>query len=77
MIAPQVKRFLQEHPEANFSLTVDNTQTLLRSLESGRLDFVLLEGFFDRSRYDATLYRKEPFSEYVRQNIILQAERWL
>lgn len=61
VIAPQVKRFLQEHPEANFSLTVDNTQTLLRSLESGRLDFVLLEGFFDRSRYDATLYRKEPF----------------
>lgn len=45
VIAPQVKRFLQEHPEANFSLTVDNTQTLLRSLESGRLDFVLLEGF--------------------------------
>ena len=61
VIAPQVKRFLQEHPEANFSLTVDNTQTLLRSLESGRLDFVLLEGFFDHSRYDATLYRKEPF----------------
>lgn len=61
VIAPQVKRFLQEHPEANFSLTVDNTQTLLRSLESGWLDFVLLEGFFDRSRYDATLYRKEPF----------------
>ena len=61
VIAPQVKRFLQEHPEANFSLTVDNTQTLLRSLESGRLDFALLEGFFDRSRYDATLYRKEPF----------------
>ena len=61
VIAPQVKRFLQEHPEANFSLTVDNTQTLLRSLESGRLDFVLLEGVFDRSRYDATLYRKEPF----------------
>ena len=61
LVPPQVERFLQEHPEANFSLTVDNTQTLLRSLESGRLDFVLLEGFFDRSRYDATLYRKEPF----------------
>ena len=53
--------FLTFQIDPNFSLTVDNTQTLLRSLESGRLDFVLLEGFFDRSRYDATLYRKEPF----------------
>lgn len=61
VIAPQVKRFLREHPESNFSLTVDNTQMLLRALESGRLDFVLLEGFFDRGRYAATLYRKEPF----------------
>lgn len=61
VIAPKVEQFLREYPEAAFSLIVDNTQVLLRALEAGRLDFVLLEGFFDRSRYETVLYRKEPF----------------
>ena len=61
VIAPQVERFLRSQPEASFSLTVDNTQVLLQALEEGRLDFALVEGYFDRSRYDARLYRREAF----------------
>ena len=61
VIAPKVEQFLREYPGASFSLIVDNTQMLLRALEAGRLDFALLEGFFDRSRYETTLYREEPF----------------
>lgn len=61
VIAPRVEQFLRTHPEASFSLLVDNTQVLLQLLEEGTLDFVLVEGFFDRSRYDTRLYRKEAF----------------
>lgn len=61
LIAPKVERFLRSQPEASFSLVVDNTQVLLRALEDGRLDFALVEGFFDRSHYDAQLYRQEEF----------------
>ena len=61
VIAPKAERFLREHPEASFSLMVDNTQVLLRALEAGRLDFVLVEGFFERSRYETRLYRREEF----------------
>lgn len=61
VIAPKVEQFLREYPQASFALIVDNTQALLRALETGRLDLVLLEGFFDRSRYETALYRKEPF----------------
>ena len=61
VIAPQVERFLQSHPEAAFSLEVDSTERLLQQLEAGKLDFVLVEGFFDRERYEAHLYRKEEF----------------
>lgn len=61
VIAPKVEQFLRQHPEASFSLLVDNTQVLLRALEAGRLDFVLVEGFFERSRYDTRLYRQETF----------------
>ncbi len=61
VIAPKVKQFLHAHPEANFSLLVDNTQLLLAALEAGQLDFVLVEGFFERSRYQTRLFRKEHF----------------
>lgn len=61
VIAPKVERFLRLHLEASFSLLVDNTQVLLRDLEAGRLDFVLVEGFFERNRYDTKLYRRESF----------------
>lgn len=61
IVAPQVERFLRAQPEASFSLLVDNTQVLLQGLEAGTLDFALVEGFFDRSRYDSQLYRKEAF----------------
>lgn len=61
VVAPKVERFLRDYPEASFSLSVDNTQVLLRMLEAGKLDFVLVEGFFDGSRYETTLYRKEEF----------------
>lgn len=61
VIAPQLGRFLRERPEAAFSLLVDNTRVLLHELEAGQLDFVLIEGFFDRSRYDSRLYRREEF----------------
>lgn len=61
IIAPKIERFLRAQPDASFSLMVDNTQVLLRELEAGRLDFVLVEGFFDRSRYDAQLCQREDF----------------
>ena len=61
VITPRVERFLRSQPEASFSLLVDNTQVLLRALEAGQLDFALVEGFFDRSRYDAQLCRQEAF----------------
>ena len=60
-LTPRVERFLRSQPEASFSLLVDNTQVLLRALEAGQLDFALVEGFFDRSRYDAQLCRQEAF----------------
>ena len=61
VIAPLISRFLRRHPEGTVSLTVENTRALLRALEEGRLDFALVEGFFDRGRYAVRLYRSESF----------------
>ena len=61
VIAPLISRFLRRHSEGTVSLTVENTRALLRALEEGRLDFALVEGFFDRERYAVRLYRSESF----------------
>lgn len=43
------------------SVTVDNTDHLLRMLGDGALDFALIEGFFDKHRWGHMLLRQEPF----------------
>lgn len=61
VIAPLVSRFVRRNPGCSLSLTVDNTETLLAALDRGGLDFAVIEGFFDKDRYGARLFRKEAF----------------
>ncbi|MDP0494462.1 MAG: LysR family transcriptional regulator [Fusobacterium sp. JB021] len=44
-----------------FSLIVDNTEHLLKSLDDNKLDFALIEGFFDKEKYNYRLYSTEKF----------------
>lgn len=60
VLAEHISAFLKE-PCNRVSVNVDNTENLLESLSKGEIDFALIEGFFDRSRYAAKLYRMEPF----------------
>ena len=58
--APLVQRYLSD-PRRGLSLVVDNTRRLLELLDDNQLDCALVEGFFDRRRYDYHLFRQEPF----------------
>lgn len=50
-----------KEPDNELFFTVDNTAHLLAQLEGGELDFVVLEGIFDKSRYESFLLRNEPY----------------
>ena len=50
-----------QRTQGGFCVTVDNTETLLRMLEREELDFALVEGAFDKSRYGYALYQRAPF----------------
>ncbi|MEA5083354.1 MAG: LysR family transcriptional regulator [Lachnospiraceae bacterium] len=43
------------------SLIIDNTERLLHMLDSAQLDFVILEGLFNKKKYDFQLLKKELF----------------
>lgn len=60
VIAEHILAFLEDR-ENRLSVVVENTEKLLAELSDGKLDFALIEGFFDRSRYASKLYRREPF----------------
>lgn len=60
VIAPAAAAYLS-NPQCELSITVDNTEHLLHLLEQNQLDFVFIEGSFQKNRYDYTLFRHEPF----------------
>ena len=57
---PEIRSFLQE-PNHTLDLVVDNTENLLHMLEKAELDFAVIEGVFDKSKYGYHLYKKEAF----------------
>lgn len=60
ILGPAIRRFL-DAPDHQLQFLVDNTAALLRRLEQGELDFVVLEGVFNKARYDSFLLRNEPY----------------
>ena len=60
VLPEQIERFLKKK-QAELTLLVDNTEHLLRLLDEDRLDFAIVEGFFDKARYDSRCLREEPF----------------
>lgn len=60
VLKKDIRRFLSREDQA-LSLVVDNTERLLEMLYVNKLDFAVIEGYFDRARFDSLLFRKEPF----------------
>ena len=60
VIVPQIRSFLQD-PKHNLDLIIDNTENLLRMLEKAEIDFAVIEGVFDKSKYGYHLFKKEAF----------------
>ena len=60
VLVPDVRKFLLDTSHS-LDFTIDNTQTLLKLLEDGKLDFAVIEGVIDKSRYGWRLFKKEKY----------------
>lgn len=58
---PVLIRYLAQHPDTRISLHVADTTQLLQRLDSGAIDFAIVEGTFPQSIYECLLFRKERF----------------
>lgn len=59
VILPTVEAYLSRG--GSLELTVDNTDSLLELIDRAELDFAIVEGVFDKSRYPHRLYKSERF----------------
>lgn len=67
VLPPVVDQFLQDAGHS-LDFVIDNTHVLLQMLEDGALDFAMVEGVFDKARYDYRLYQKEKFTGICTKN---------
>lgn len=61
IIPAVLQRLLAQNPGLHPVAEVSNTRDLIQKLRRGDLDFVLLEGFFDRSKYEAYPFSSEEY----------------
>ena len=61
MMPPIIQRIYEASLDVSLSMQVGNTTTLLEQLRRGKIQFALLEGFFDRSAYDSMCLKTENF----------------
>lgn len=54
-------RYMKENKDADISMVIDNTYSLLEKLDSGDIDFALVEGYFPKNEYDYRVYSSEEF----------------
>lgn len=58
---PILAKTLLDYPTIDLTMEVDNTQVLLEKLIDGKIDFALLEGHFDKSKYESKIFSIERF----------------
>jgi len=56
------------YPNRNLSLIIDNTERLLNMLDSAEIDFAVVEGLFNKKKYDFQLLKREPFIGICHKN---------
>ena len=60
-IVPALARLIKKRPDTNFHIRYGNTETLLSHLCEGSIDFAIVEGYFDTSRYHTRVFREEEY----------------
>ena len=56
-----LKNLLFNYPLIDISMVVKNTENLLANLQDGKIDFAILEGHFDKSKYGFFPFKEEKF----------------
>lgn len=73
-IVDKLADFMKNNPNLNLRLEIADTEHLLMLVDEGKIDFAIVEGFFEPCQYDTLLFAEEPLiavcgPEYPAENI--------
>ena len=74
VLPARIEQYLRKCPQAEITMRVDNTESLLQALDAGTIDFVVLEGYFRKSRYAYQVYSNERFICVCKANYRFSSE---
>ena len=61
VLPEKLVHYLMQEQDAGVRMLVDNTETLLKKINTGELDFAVVEGFFHKAEYDYKIYSRQRF----------------
>jgi DNA-binding transcriptional LysR family regulator len=61
VIAAPLAAYLKKHPDTDVRMSIANTSELIGKMDSGELQFALVEGYFDRDRFASMTFESVPF----------------
>lgn len=59
LIADRLAELLRQNPDFNVNISIADTAKLLEDIDAGNIDFAIVEGFFDHSRYETLSFSTE------------------
>lgn len=61
-VMPEIlTKAMDRKKQLNFDMLVENTENLIKKLKKGEINFAILEGFFDKSKFGHQLFSREEF----------------
>lgn len=67
-------RYLEVYPDSSVQMIVADTRELLQKLNEGKIEFALVEGFFQKKEYDFLVYDSEPFAAVCAADYVFHKE---
>lgn len=61
ILGTRLVEFQKNHPQSKILLHVGNTKELLAKIDSGELDFAIIEGYYLKEDYESYLFRDERY----------------
>lgn len=61
ILGARLVEFQKRHPQSRIMLYVGNTKELLAKIDSGELDFAIIEGYYLKEDYESYLFRDERY----------------
>lgn len=53
--------YIEKHPDTELHMRVNNTRELLLQLQEGSIEFAFIEGYFQKTEYDYTVFSSEAY----------------